>query len=199
MLRKSGLQSFCSNQALVPLCKKFMSEPSTRVKKTVETLRSVRPTVLPSLLQCDFANLEREVHRLEEAGVECLHLDVMDGNFVPNLSYGMPIVAAIRKVTDLLLDVHLMIQDPVTYGPQFVDAGADMITFHIEAIPQPSDLLATLRGQGGRSGFGNQSILRDDDGFAICQSMRFGFDHECRSRIWWAGIQSCCSDSAFGT
>ena len=84
-------------------------------------MRSVRPTILPSLLQCDFANLEKEVRRLEEAGIECLHLDVMDGNFVPNLSYGMPIVSAIRKVTDLLLDVHWMIRDPATYAPQFVE------------------------------------------------------------------------------
>ena len=129
-----------------------MSEPSSRVAKTLATLRSVRPTVLPSLLLCDFANLEKEVRLLEEAGVECLHLDVMDGNFVPNLSYGMPIVDALRKVTDLMLDVHLMIRNPTAYAPQFVDAGADLITFHIEAIKQPSDLLAQLRSQGVAAG-----------------------------------------------
>jgi ribulose-phosphate 3-epimerase len=92
--------------------------------------------------------LEREVRLLEEAGVECLHLDVMDGNFVPNMSYGMPIVAAIRKVTDLLLDVHLMVRDPQTYAPQFVDAGADSITFHIEALPEPKELLHRIRSLG---------------------------------------------------
>ena len=129
-----------------------MSEPSSRVTKTIATMRGVSPTILPSLLLCDFANLEREVRLLEEAGVECLHLDVMDGNFVPNLSYGMPIVAALRKVTDLMLDVHLMINDPNTYAPQFVDAGADLITFHIEALKQPSALLAELRSQGVAAG-----------------------------------------------
>jgi ribulose-phosphate 3-epimerase len=129
-----------------------MSEPSSRVKNTIETLRSVRPTVLPSLLLCDFANLEKEVRLLEEAGVECLHLDVMDGSFVPNMSYGMPIVSAIRRVTDLLLDVHLMIRDPKTYAPQFVDAGADAITFHIEALSEPSELLNLLRSQGVAAG-----------------------------------------------
>ena len=129
-----------------------MSEPSTRVQKTIATMRSVRPTILPSLLLCDFANLEREVRLLEEAGVECLHLDVMDGNFVPNLSYGMPIVAALRKVTDLMLDVHLMISEPSKYAPQFVDSGADLITFHIEASPAPTDLLAKIRSQGVAAG-----------------------------------------------
>ncbi len=129
-----------------------MSEPSSRVEKTLETLRRARPTVLPSLLLCDFANLEREVRLLEEAGVECLHLDVMDGSFVPNMSYGMPIVSALRKVTDLLLDVHLMITDPVTYAPQFVEVGADLITFHIEALREPSELLSRLRSQGVAAG-----------------------------------------------
>jgi len=129
-----------------------MSEPSSRVKKTLTTLRGVRPTILPSLLLCDFGNLEREVRLLEEAGVECLHLDVMDGSFVPNISYGMPIVSALRKVTDLLIDVHLMIRDPNTYAPQFVDAGADLITFHIEALGQPTALLETIRSQGVAAG-----------------------------------------------
>ncbi len=129
-----------------------MSEPSSRVTKTIATMRGVRPTILPSLLLCDFANLEREVRLLEEAGVECLHLDVMDGNFVPNLSYGMPIVSSLRKITDLMLDVHLMISDPSTYAPQFVDAGADLITFHIEALKQPNALLTRLRSQGVAAG-----------------------------------------------
>jgi ribulose-phosphate 3-epimerase len=137
---------------LCPLLLPSMSEPSTRVQTTIATMRSARPTILPSLLLCDFANLEREVRLLEEAGVECLHLDVMDGNFVPNLSYGMPIVAALRKVTDLMLDVHLMIREPSKYAPQFVDSGADLITFHIEALPAPTDLLGKIRSQGVAAG-----------------------------------------------
>lgn len=89
---------------------------------------------------------------LEEAGVDCLHLDVMDGHFVPNLTYGMPIVSALRKVTELPLDVHLMISDPAKYAHQFVDAGADLITFHIEALEQPSGLLSELRSKGIAAG-----------------------------------------------
>ncbi len=142
----------CDRPVLCPLLFPPMSDHSTRVQKTIAAMRSVRPTILPSLLLCDFANLEREVRLLEEAGVECLHLDVMDGNFVPNLSYGMPIVAALRKVTDLMLDVHLMISEPSKYAPQFVDSGADLITFHIEASPAPTDLLAKIRSQGVAAG-----------------------------------------------
>src|SRR5678810_632887 len=113
-------------------------------------LRDSVPAVLPSLLLCDFGNLEREVRLLEEAGVPGLHLDVMDGSFVPNLSYGMPIVAALRKLTHLPLDVHLMIQHPQNYLRQFHDAGADSLTIHIEAVdsPRPAAERANLLKDG---------------------------------------------------
>src|SRR5436190_19127762 len=104
-------------------------------------LRDSIPAVLPSLLLCDFGNLEREVRLLEEAGVPGLHLDVMDGSFVPNVSYGMPIVAAIHRLTDLPIDVHLMIQRPQNYLKQFKDAGADSLTVHIEAVDNPRPVL----------------------------------------------------------
>jgi ribulose-phosphate 3-epimerase len=129
----------------------YMSEPRSRTQ-TIETLRGARPSILPSLLLCDFANLEREVRLLEEAGVDCLHLDVMDGHFVPNLTYGMPIVDAVRKITQLTLDVHLMISDPTQYAEQFADAGADCITFHIEALSEPKPLLEKLKARGVAAG-----------------------------------------------
>ena len=90
---------------------------------------------MPSLLACDFAHLEREVHAVEAAGVPALHLDVMDGHFVPNISIGVPIVEAVRRITDLPLDVHLMISDPARYIEAFRKAGADSMTIHIEAVP----------------------------------------------------------------
>jgi len=115
-------------------------------------LRAHTPVILPSLLQCDFGNLQREVQRLEEAGVRALHLDVMDGHFVPNFTYGMPIVAALRKLTRLPLDVHLMISEPSRYASAFIDAGADMITFHIEAQHEPRELLKQIRQRGLATG-----------------------------------------------
>ncbi len=108
-------------------------------------LRSQAPVVLPSLLQCDFGNLQEEVRRLSSAGIQAFHLDVMDGCFVPNLTYGMPIVSALRRLTQAPLDVHLMIQHPEQYIEQFVAAGADCVTVHIEACPEPRELLRRLR------------------------------------------------------
>ncbi len=92
------------------------------------------PVILPSLLACDFANLEREIRSVEEAGAQALHLDIMDGHFVPNISIGIPVVECVRKITDLVLDVHLMLSFPEAYVEAFRKAGADGITFHVEAI-----------------------------------------------------------------
>ncbi len=89
-----------------------MDSQESQRKTTIDRLKAARPAVLPSLLLCDFGNLERETVRLEEAGVEAFHLDVMDGHFVPNMTYGMPVVQAMRRLTKLPLDVHLMISDP---------------------------------------------------------------------------------------
>jgi ribulose-phosphate 3-epimerase len=114
-------------------------------RRHLAQLRESSPTVLPSLLQCDFGNLARELRRLEEAGVQGFHLDVMDGHFVPNLTYGMPIVEACRNATDLPLDVHLMIDEPQRYVRQFVDAGADIITIHVEAVDEPAEVLEQIR------------------------------------------------------
>ncbi|MEM6776508.1 MAG: ribulose-phosphate 3-epimerase [Planctomycetota bacterium] len=114
----------------------------------LDAIREAGPAILPSLLQCDFGDLRTEVQRLTEAGSSILHLDVMDGHFVPNLTYGMPIVEGLRRHTDLPLDVHLMIQDPLTYAPAFVDAGADMVTFHVEAVKDPATAITNIRNLG---------------------------------------------------
>lgn len=106
-------------------------------KAALDVIRNAAPAVLPSLLLCDFGDLKGEVAKLEEAGTRVLHLDVMDGNFVPNMTYGMPIVAGLKRHTEMPLDVHLMINNPMNYAKQFVDAGADLLTFHVEAVDDP--------------------------------------------------------------
>ena len=100
------------------------------------------------MLLCDFGKLQREIRTLEEAGVKGFHLDVMDGSFVPNMSYGMPIVEAFRKLTDLPLDVHLMIDTPRKYIDAFCEAGADIVTFHIEATDDPEPIIQKLSRLG---------------------------------------------------
>jgi ribulose-phosphate 3-epimerase len=91
--------------------------------------------IAPSILSADFARLADEIRRAEDAGADWLHVDVMDGHFVPNLTIGPPVVERIKKVARIPLDVHLMITDPVKYAPDFARAGADVLTFHVEVCP----------------------------------------------------------------
>ena len=99
--------------------------------------------IAPSILSADFANLERDIHDLERNGADWVHVDIMDGIFVPNISIGIPVVQALRPVTRMPLDVHLMIDRPIRYVEDFVKAGADWITIHVEA-DQPQNILDTL-------------------------------------------------------
>ena len=115
-------------------------------------LRAARPAVLPSLLFCDFGELRREVEAAEAAGAAAMHLDVMDGHFVPNFTYGLPIVEAVRRATELPVDVHLMIDEPARYIGEFRAAGADVITIHAEAVDDPRPLLDEIRELGAAAG-----------------------------------------------
>ena len=117
-----------------------------------EALRTTTPAVLPSLLMCDFGNLENEIRRLEQAGVQALHLDIMDGHFVPNLSFGLPLVETILKVTSLTLDVHLMISNPQEYLSRYVEAGADLLSFHVETVPDAVPMLEEIHTLGAAAG-----------------------------------------------
>ncbi len=98
--------------------------------------------ISPSILSADFVNLERDIRALGDAGADYVHIDVMDGLFVPNISIGIPVVAAIRRITDLPLDVHLMIDRPVRYVERFCQAGADILTVHVEADTEENTLEA---------------------------------------------------------
>jgi ribulose-phosphate 3-epimerase len=106
--------------------------------------------IAPSVLSADFGRLADEVQAAEAAGADWLHLDVMDGHFVPNLTMGPDVVKAIRRATSLPLDVHMMVSDPGRYAARFVDVGADFVSIHYEACPQPGALIAEIRSRGAR-------------------------------------------------
>lgn len=108
--------------------------------------------ISPSILSADFANLEKDIKRVETAGAEWLHIDVMDGHFVPNITIGVPVVKSLRKVTNLVLDVHLMIENPEKYIEPFVKAGADIITFHYEATNAAEELIEKIHSYGIKAG-----------------------------------------------
>ena len=117
-------------------------------RRILDELRNPPPVVLPSLLLCDFGNLAAEVKAVEAAGARALHLDVMDGNFVPNITYGMPIVEAVRRVTDLPIDVHMMVSKPAAFVDEIIEAGADIVTIHAEATDDPRPILEQIRSRG---------------------------------------------------
>ena len=108
--------------------------------------------VVPSILSADFSRLAEEIAEVESAGIHMLHLDVMDGHFVPNITIGPPVISKLRKCSNLFFDAHLMISDPKMYAEAFAEAGANNITFHIEATNQPQQLIDKLHELGCSAG-----------------------------------------------
>jgi ribulose-phosphate 3-epimerase len=108
--------------------------------------------VAPSLLSCDFANIEREVEAVTKAGADWLHVDVMDGHFVNNITIGPPVVKAIKKVSKIPLDVHLMIDTPEKYVDEFIKAGSDYLTIHVESTEKPLEVLRKIKSQNVNPG-----------------------------------------------
>ena len=108
--------------------------------------------ISPSLLAADFARLDRELAKIEAGGADWLHLDVMDGVFVPNISFGLPVIQSLRPVSRLTFDVHLMIQNPIRYVEAFQKAGADYLTFHLESEGDPGETIEAIHRAGMKAG-----------------------------------------------
>ena len=139
--------------------------------------------IAPSILAANFASLGEQIRAVEQAGVSILHVDVMDGHFVPNISIGVPVVASLRKATRLTLDVHLMIENPERYVDAFAEAGADMISVHQEATPHLDRVLSAIRENGCEPGVvinpatpvATLTEVLDKVGYVLVMSVNPGF------------------------
>ena len=155
--------------------------------------------ISPSILSADFANLEQEARLVKEAGANWLHIDVMDGHFVPNITIGPAVVKSLKNVTDLVLDTHLMIENPEKYIPSFVQAGSDVLTFHYEVcnnLSHAADIINLIKKSGVKAGISIKPATPPEEIFSLLDKVDlvlimtvepgFGgqeFIHDCAMKI----------------
>ncbi len=144
----------------------------SQLVRTDQAATKASAAVAPSLLACDFSRLSDEVAAVERGGVEFLHLDVMDGHFVPNLTFGPLVVEAVARVATVTLDTHLMIENPDRYLEAFINAGSDIVTIHVETSSDVARDLAAIRGHGKKAGL----AFNPDQTFAIAEPWVEHFD-----------------------
>ena len=143
--------TFCNKYYIIKVCE--ISQKVITVSAVTTTGRSdkVKNYVSASVLSADMLNLQDEIRKLENSGIEMLHFDVMDGVFVNNITFGLPVLEMVRKSTDMTLDVHLMITDPLKYAERFAKAGADYISFHIESESDTAETIKAIRSCGANA------------------------------------------------
>ena len=144
----------------------------------------------PSILSADFCELGKQIEEIEKAGAQYLHVDVMDGIFVPSISFGMPIVSSVRPRTKMFMDVHMMVTRPERYVEEFIRCGADGVTIHEEACDCVAETLCRIREAGAQAGLAINPETPVEKLYPYLDN-GYGTDHDCTSGIWRAEIYRC--------